>query len=360
MASAPAAVSYETLAKAPDTYFKAVDAMDIEGVMACFADDATLTVQTDHVTFTGAAEIRRMFTDFFGASVSIGHEIRNIVVEPGARQGRHGAGVLRRAQGRLEERHAQLQLLRLRRGRQVHPRDHLDGGHEPAAVVEVSRSWPAGAPRSQASAAASTVASLRPENITPSRVVADGQPSQLNGRTVAVTRARYSGVSSSSTSGQVARQRGGDEHVVVQLALAAQRARRRPRPRAPGRSTAGSSKPGASLRCRSGEYSSRALGVEVAVGVRALGGEDRQRVLPRRQHRLLAVGARVLEPVHVRDRSRARRRAGRRGAARAAARRRAPRAPARTPPSSAPSARRGRRRARAGSSRRSARARGSA
>ena len=83
MASAPAAVSYETLAKAPDTYFKAVDAMDIEGVMACFAEDATLTVQTDHVTFTGAAEIRRMFTDFFGASVSIGHEIRNIVVEPG-------------------------------------------------------------------------------------------------------------------------------------------------------------------------------------------------------------------------------------------------------------------------------------
>ncbi|HET6173353.1 MAG TPA: nuclear transport factor 2 family protein [Gaiellales bacterium] len=84
MASAPAAVSYETLAKAPDTYFKAVDAMDVEAVMACFADDATLTVQTDHVTFNGAAEIRRMFTDFFGASVSIGHEIRNIVVEPAA------------------------------------------------------------------------------------------------------------------------------------------------------------------------------------------------------------------------------------------------------------------------------------
>ena len=84
MASAPAAVSYETLAKAPDTYFKAVDAMDIEGVMACFADDATLTVQTDHVTFDGADEIRRMFTDFFGASAWIRHEIRNIVVEEAA------------------------------------------------------------------------------------------------------------------------------------------------------------------------------------------------------------------------------------------------------------------------------------
>jgi ketosteroid isomerase-like protein len=49
-----------------------------------FADDATLTVQTDHVTFTGADEIRRMFNDFFGASASIRHEIRNIVVEEAA------------------------------------------------------------------------------------------------------------------------------------------------------------------------------------------------------------------------------------------------------------------------------------
>ena len=83
MATAPATLSHELLAQAPDVYFKAVDAMDIEGVMACFADDATLTVQTDHVTFTGAAEIRRMFLGFFDGSVSIGHEIRNIVVEPG-------------------------------------------------------------------------------------------------------------------------------------------------------------------------------------------------------------------------------------------------------------------------------------
>ena len=84
MASAPAAVSYEALAKAPDTYFKAVDAMDIEGVLSHFADDATLTVQTDHVTWTGSDEIRRMFTDFTEGSVSIFHEIKNIVVEPEA------------------------------------------------------------------------------------------------------------------------------------------------------------------------------------------------------------------------------------------------------------------------------------
>ncbi len=85
--------------------------MDVDAVLAHFADDATLTVQTDHVTFSGAEEIRRMFTDFFAASVTIRHEMRNIVVEEAGRQGRDGAGLHRRAQRRHEERHAQLQLL---------------------------------------------------------------------------------------------------------------------------------------------------------------------------------------------------------------------------------------------------------
>ena len=56
-------------------YFDAVDAMDVDKVLTHFADDATLTVQTDHVTFTGAAEIRRMFTDFFGASVALAPDV---------------------------------------------------------------------------------------------------------------------------------------------------------------------------------------------------------------------------------------------------------------------------------------------
>ncbi len=72
------------LAAAPRTYFDAVDAMDVDKVLTHFADDATLTVQTDHVTFDGADEIRRMFTDFFESSASIRHEIRNTVVEEAA------------------------------------------------------------------------------------------------------------------------------------------------------------------------------------------------------------------------------------------------------------------------------------
>lgn len=82
MATNAASLSREQLVALPDSYFKAVDAMDVDAILSHFADDATLTVQTDHVTFTGSAEIRRMFTDFIANSKSIFHEIKNIVVEP--------------------------------------------------------------------------------------------------------------------------------------------------------------------------------------------------------------------------------------------------------------------------------------
>ena len=84
MATSAATWTREALATAPQTYFDAVDAMDVDGVLAHFADDATLTVQTDHTTFSGAVEIRRMFTDFFAASSTIRHKILNIVVEESA------------------------------------------------------------------------------------------------------------------------------------------------------------------------------------------------------------------------------------------------------------------------------------
>jgi uncharacterized protein (TIGR02246 family) len=82
MSTQTAALSREQLAALPDSYFRAVDAKDVDGILSHFADDATLTVQTDHVTFTGADEIRRMFTDFTEASESIFHELKNVVVEP--------------------------------------------------------------------------------------------------------------------------------------------------------------------------------------------------------------------------------------------------------------------------------------
>jgi len=95
MSTAAATWTRESLAAAPQTYFDAVDAMDVDAVLAHFADDATLTVQTDHVTFDGADEIRRMFTDFFTASKWIRHELRNVVVEEAAGKGGDRAGLHR-------------------------------------------------------------------------------------------------------------------------------------------------------------------------------------------------------------------------------------------------------------------------
>ena len=84
MATQTAPLTREQLASLPDSYFKAVDAQDVDAILSHFADDAVLTVQTDHAVFDGAEEIRRMFTDFCAGSRSIFHEIKNIVVEPAA------------------------------------------------------------------------------------------------------------------------------------------------------------------------------------------------------------------------------------------------------------------------------------
>src|SRR5438067_12325061 len=84
MATQTAPLTREQLAALPETYFKAVDAKDVDAIMSHFADDATLTVQTDQAVFEGAAEIRRMFADFCDNSVSIFHAVKNVVVEPEA------------------------------------------------------------------------------------------------------------------------------------------------------------------------------------------------------------------------------------------------------------------------------------
>ena len=73
----------DRLATVPASYFRAVDSLDVDAVLEHFAEDATLTVQTAHVTFSGHEEIARMFRDFFADWDSMVHEITNIVVEPG-------------------------------------------------------------------------------------------------------------------------------------------------------------------------------------------------------------------------------------------------------------------------------------
>ena len=66
--------------------------MDVDAVLSHFTNNATLAVQTDHVTFAGTDEIRRMFADFFAASKRSVHEIRNIVVGRPAQRRRPSRG----------------------------------------------------------------------------------------------------------------------------------------------------------------------------------------------------------------------------------------------------------------------------
>jgi ketosteroid isomerase-like protein len=72
----------DQLAAIPASYFRAVDAYDLSAVLEHFAADATLTVQTAGVTFSGHDEIGRMFVDFFADWDSMVHEITNVVVDP--------------------------------------------------------------------------------------------------------------------------------------------------------------------------------------------------------------------------------------------------------------------------------------
>ena len=81
MATQTQSLTRERLAALTDSYFKAVDASDLPEVLAHFADDATLTVQTAGVTFTGHDEIGRMFVDFFGDWDSMVHTITSLVVD---------------------------------------------------------------------------------------------------------------------------------------------------------------------------------------------------------------------------------------------------------------------------------------
>lgn len=82
MATTATDTDRERLAALPASYFRAVDQMDLPAVLAHFADDATLTVQTAGVTFSGHDEIGRMFVDFFADWDSMIHEITNLVVDP--------------------------------------------------------------------------------------------------------------------------------------------------------------------------------------------------------------------------------------------------------------------------------------
>jgi ketosteroid isomerase-like protein len=74
-------VTRSHLESAPWAYFRSVDAKDLNGALAFFADDATFTIQSAGITFAGQEEIAAMFRGFFADYETICHDITNIVVD---------------------------------------------------------------------------------------------------------------------------------------------------------------------------------------------------------------------------------------------------------------------------------------
>ena len=58
----------EVLTSLPTSYFEAVDAKNLPAVLAHFAPNATITVQTARFTLTGFEEIHNMFSDYLSGS----------------------------------------------------------------------------------------------------------------------------------------------------------------------------------------------------------------------------------------------------------------------------------------------------
>ena len=63
----------EMISLVEDSYFYNVDNKNLDAALACFTEDAELTVQTAHVTHRGHDEIRRMFGDFMRDTPVIYH-----------------------------------------------------------------------------------------------------------------------------------------------------------------------------------------------------------------------------------------------------------------------------------------------
>lgn len=64
----------ELIELATQKYFASVDAKNMDATLACFHDEALFCVQTAFTRHSGKAELRRMFTDFFGAYETIVHK----------------------------------------------------------------------------------------------------------------------------------------------------------------------------------------------------------------------------------------------------------------------------------------------
>ena len=62
-------------------YFGSMDSGDIEGTVACFAPDATLTWETNDVVLNGHDQLRTFFTALCEGTNAMAHKATNFVID---------------------------------------------------------------------------------------------------------------------------------------------------------------------------------------------------------------------------------------------------------------------------------------
>lgn len=76
--SRPRAFYVDAVAKG---YFDAMDSGDVEGTVACFAPDATLTWESNNLRLEGHDALRAFFTELCAGTNAMAHEATNFVVD---------------------------------------------------------------------------------------------------------------------------------------------------------------------------------------------------------------------------------------------------------------------------------------
>jgi len=75
----------DALAARATSYLAALDRLDVDAVVSCFAGDAVLSVRTGDLVVRGAQEIRELWQSFFRSHSGMEHRVTRIAVDEVAR-----------------------------------------------------------------------------------------------------------------------------------------------------------------------------------------------------------------------------------------------------------------------------------
>jgi ketosteroid isomerase-like protein len=82
--SAEPRLNRDALLEIVSHYFAALDSQDVEGAVACFGPEASLTSGNDAASLVGHDALRNFFTEIFSVSLGMEHNVLSTVVDEDA------------------------------------------------------------------------------------------------------------------------------------------------------------------------------------------------------------------------------------------------------------------------------------